>query len=135
MAKTVFTDAFIEVDGNDISDHVREVSLSYSAEEVDDTTMGSDTTTNLGGLKSWSLEITVANDFAASEVDSIVFPLVGAKVPITFRPTSDPVGSGNPEYSGTGMLNTYNPIGQSTGDLATAPLNFSSASSLSRSTS
>ena len=132
MAKTVLTDAFVSVGGNDISDHVRTVTLNYSAEEQDDTTMGDDTRTNLGGLKTWSLDIEVANDFAASQVDSIIFPLVGTQVAVVFRPTSAAVGAGNPEYSGTGMLSTYNPVGQSVGDLATAPITIVSAGTLAR---
>ena len=132
MAKTVLTDAFVSIGGNDISDHVRTVTLNYAAEEVDDTTMGDDTRTNLGGLKTWSLDIEVANDFAASQVDSIIFPLVGTQVAVVFRPTSAAVGAGNPEYSGTGMLSTYNPVGQSVGDLATAPITIVSAGTLAR---
>lgn len=132
MAKTVLTDAFVSVGGNDISDHVRTVTLNYSAEELDDTTMGDDTRTNLGGLKTWSLDLEVANDFAASQIDSLMFPLVGTQVAVVFRPTSAPVGAGNPEYSGTGMLSTYNPVGQSVGDLATAPITIVSAGTLAR---
>ena len=132
MAKTVLTDAFVSVGGNDISDHVRTVTLNYSAEEQDDTTMGDDTRTNLGGLKTWSLDLEVANDFAASQIDSLMFPLVGTQVAVVFRPTSAAVGAGNPEYSGTGMLSTYNPVGQSVGDLATAPITIVSAGTLAR---
>ena len=132
MAKTVLTDAFVSIAGNDISDHVRTVTLNYSAEEQDDTTMGDDTRTNLGGLKTWSLDLEVANDFAASQVDSIIFPLVGTQVAVVFRPTSAAVGASNPQYSGTGMLSTYNPVGQSVGDLATAPITIVSAGTLAR---
>jgi hypothetical protein len=132
MAKTVLTDAFVSIGGNDISDHVRTVTLNYAAEEQDDTTMGDDTRTNLGGLKTWSLDLEVANDFAATEIDSIMFPLVGTQVAVVFRPTSAAKGTNNPEYTGTGMLSSYNPVGQSVGDLATAPITIVSAGTLAR---
>ena len=132
MSKLVLTDAFVSVGGNDISDHVRTVTLNYAAEEVDDTTMGDDTRTNLGGLKTWSLDLEVANDFAATEIDSIMFPLVGTAVAVIFRPTSAAKGTNNPEYTGTGMLSSYNPVGQSVGDLATAPITIVSAGTLAR---
>lgn len=132
MSKLVLTDAFVSVGGNDISDHVRTVTLNYAAEEVDDTTMGDDTRTNLGGLKTWSLDLEVANDFAATEIDSIIFPLVGTAVAVIFRPTSAAKGPNNPEYTGTGMLSSYNPVGQSVGDLATAPITIVSAGTLAR---
>lgn len=135
MAKVVFTNAHISVGGNDISDHIRSVTLNYSAEEVEDTTMGDDTRTALGGLKNWSLDLEAANDFAASSVDSLMFPLVGTQVAIIFRPDAGAVSTSNPEYTGTGMLATYNPVGNSVGDLATAPINIVSAGSLSRATS
>ena len=132
MSKLVLTDAFVEVGGNDISCNVRTVTLNYAAEEVDDTTMCDDTRTNLGGLKTWSLDLEVANDFAASQIDSIMFPLVGTQVAVKFRPSSAVIGASNPEYSGTGMLSTYNPVGQSVGDLATAPITIVSAGTLAR---
>lgn len=134
MAKLVLTNAFVSVGGNNISDHVRTVTLNYAAEEVDDTTMGQDTRTNLGGLKTWSIDLEVANDFAASQIDSIMFPLVGTAVAVIFRPTSAVVGPTNPQYSGTGMLSSYNPVGQSVGDLATAPITIVSAGTLARAT-
>ena len=132
MAKTVLTNAFVSVGGNNISDHVRTVTINYAAEEVDDTTMGQGTRTNLGGLKTWSIDLEVANDFAASQIDSIMFPLVGTAVAVIFRPTSAVVGPTNPQYSGTGMLSSYNPVGQSVGDLATAPIKIVSAGTLAR---
>lgn len=132
MAKLVLTDAFVSVGGNDISCDVRTVTLNYAAEEVDATVMCDDTRTNLGGLKTWSLELEIANDFAATDVDSIMFPLVGTQVAVIFRPNSAAVGASNPQYSGTGMLSTYNPVGGSVGDLATAPITIVSAGTLAR---
>jgi len=122
----------VSVAGTDISSYVRTVTLNYSAEEVDNTTMGATTRINLGGLKNWSLDLEVANDFAASQIDSVVFPLVGTQVAVIFRPTTAVVGTSNPQYSGTGMLSTYNPVGQSVGDLATAPITIVSAGTLAR---
>ena len=61
-----------------------------------------------------------------------MFPLVGTQVAVKFRPTSAAKGSNNPEYSGTGLLSSYNPVGQSVGDLATAPIKIVSAGTLAR---
>ncbi|MBN50029.1 MAG: radical SAM protein [Spongiibacteraceae bacterium] len=137
MAKEVLTDAFVEFDGNDLSDHVRSVTVNYEAEGVDDTCMGLDTRTQQGGLKSWSIEVEAANDWAASQIDSIMFPLVGTTATIKVRKSAtDSVGATNPSYQGTGLLRTYNPIGGvSVGGLATAPFTIESAGTLSRATS
>lgn len=135
MAKTVLTNCHVSIAGNDISDHVRSVALNYEAEEVDDTTMGDDTRSRLGGLKNWTLEVEVANDFAGSAEDSILFPLVGTQVAIVFRPDAGAVASDNPEYTGTALMTSYPPVGQATGELASASISLASASSLSRATS
>jgi len=135
MSDIVVTDAFVELDSNDISSQVRQVTLNYSADPVENTAMGDSTHTRLGGLKDWNVSLTAKNDFAASQLDSILFPLVGTQVTIKVRPTSSAVGAGNPEYSGTVLVNEYNPMGQSVGDLGEASITLPSAGDLSRDTS
>lgn len=136
MAKKVLTDAFVSIDSNDISEFVRSVTLNYNADEVEETTMGDDTHAFLGGLKNWSMDIEAANDMAASQIDSILFPLVGTQVPVAIRATTDAVGTGNPSYGGTGMIAQYSPFpGNSVGDLHTGSVRVVSAGTLARSTS
>jgi len=134
MSELVFTDAFVSVDGNDISDHVKSVTLNYSADAPDNTVMGDDTKSGAaGGLKNWDISIEVLQDFAASQIDSIFFPLVGTAFTVILRPVkSTVVGAGNPNYTGTGLLTTFNPIGGSVGDLATTSISIQSAGTLSR---
>ena len=48
MATRVLTDAFVSWAGVDLSDHVRSVTLTYSAELLDDTAMG-----DTARLKRW----------------------------------------------------------------------------------
>lgn len=135
MATLVLTDAFISIDSNDVSADGNQVSISYEAESVDETAFGDSTRINKGGLKNWSMDITFNQDFAASQLDSILFPLVGTTVAVAVRPTSASVGTGNPSYNGTGLIQSYAPLGNSVGDLATASLNITCAGDLSRSTS
>lgn len=136
MAKFVMTDAFVSINGVDLSDHVETVELDYRAELQDDTAMGDDTRSRLGGLKDWSLAVTFHQDYAASEVDATLFSLVGSTSTIIVRPdNSDGVGSTNPNFTGTAILEAYNPMGGAVGELAKATATFQAAGTLSRATS
>lgn len=133
MATTVLTDAFFSIDGNDVSDHVVSISLTYEAETLDETAMGDTTRVNKGGLFAWSFEVEMHSDFAASSEDSIIFPLVGTVVPVIFRAdNSDGVGASNPNYLGDALITTYPPFGNSVGELATTTISGVSAGALSR---
>jgi len=135
MAKFVFTDASLVINSVDLSDHVQSVTLNYEAELQDDTTMGDDTRTNLGGLKNWSIDVQFAQDFASNEVDATLFSIVGTAVTCVLKPTSGAVSSTNPSFTGSGLIASYNPMGNSVGDLATAPVTINAAGTLTRATS
>jgi hypothetical protein len=135
MAQFILTDADVSIDSNDISDHVTQVTINYSAELQDDTAMGDTTRSRIGGLKDWSIDIEVHQDFASSDIDSILFPLVGATFTVAVKPTSSSTSSTNPAFTGTAILESYSPITGSVGDLATTTVSLKSAGTLSRTTS
>jgi len=135
MAQLILEDAFVSVDGNDISSSVKSVTVNYSAEMQDDTTMGDDTKSNKGGLKNWSAEVELLQDFASGQLDSILFPLVGTTVAVIFRPTSAAVSASNPNYTGNGTVESYPPLGGTVGDLASTTISIQPAGTLSRATS
>jgi hypothetical protein len=135
MAKFVLTDASVTIGGNDISDHVQSVTINYAAEVQDCTAMGDSSRNRLGGLKDWSAEIELQQDFAASNVDSIMFPLVGTSVTVAIRPTSASVSATNPNYNGNAILESYPPLGNGVGDLSTSSISLQGNGDLSRSTS
>lgn len=135
MATSVLTDGFVSIDGNDVSDHVVSVTLTYEAESLDETAMGDTTRVMKGGLKAWSFEIEMHSDFAASAEDSIIFPLIGTVVVVIFRPTSSAVSTSNPNYTGSALITSYPPFGNTVGELATTTISGVSAGALSRATS
>ena len=136
MAKLVLTDVFLSVNGVDLSNDVQSVSLNYEAEEQDSTTMGDDTREALGGLKNWSMDVSFAQDFASGQVDATLFSIVGSQVAIILRADNTAgVGATNPNYTGTGLITSYSPIGNSVGDLAVSPVTIKSAGTLTRATS
>lgn len=137
MAKLVLTDAEVVVNSVDLSDHVSAVTLNYSAELQDETAMGDDTRQRLAGLKDWSIEVTFQQDFSSGEVDATLFSLIGAAaftVTVMANKTSG-IGVTNPRYSGSAVLESYPPFGNTIGELATTTVTFQAAGTLSRNTS
>lgn len=135
MAEFVYTNAFLSIGGNDVSDHVRQLTITYSAEMQDKTAMGDLTRTRLGGLLDWSFEVNFNQDFAASDIDSILFPLVGTSVALVARPDAGVVSATNPELQGNGILESYAPLGGNVGDMAETPVSFQGDGTLTRATS
>jgi len=133
MTKQVLTDAFVSINGVDLSDHVNQVTLNYQAELQDSTTMGDDTRERLGGLKDWSLDVDFYQDFDAASVDDTLFPLVGTSFTVIVRPVKGTVvGATNPNYSGTGILESYPPLGGSIGEMSASSVTIQAAGTLSR---
>ena len=135
MATFSFVDASVVINSVDLSDHVRQVTLNVSAAELDDTAMGDTFRSRIGGLKDWSVTLEFNQDFAASEVDATLWPLLGTTTTITIKPTSGSVSATNPSYSGTVLVSQYNPLTNGVGDLATTSVTWQGAGALTRATS
>jgi hypothetical protein len=135
MAEQIFDNAFLSVEGTDLSDKIRSVTFSYSSETQDDTAMGDDTRSMVGGLKNWSVEVEFNQDFASGEVDATLFSKVGTKVALVLRPDAGTKSTTNPEFTGDAILTDYPPMGGSVGDQLTASATFQAAGTLSRATS
>src|SRR5690348_18366296 len=78
MAKLVFLNGSIKVNGVDLSDHASEIHLNLSKEQVDVTAMGANAHQWLGGLENDKLTVTWWQDFAASEIDATLYPIWSA---------------------------------------------------------
>jgi hypothetical protein len=135
MATKVFTNALVEVDGVDLSPHVAELNLNYSAELLDETAMGDNTRVRKGGLKTWSFEMTMHQDFEAGAVDATLFSLVGTSSCWEVRPENACSSANNPIFSGIGMVETYNPVGGTVGALLDTQVTVQSKSTLDRNSS
>lgn len=136
MGHKVFTDAFVSVAATDFSADVESVSLDYRSEVQDDTNMGDTSRTRLGGLLDWTLTVNFRQNFAASGLDSVLFPLVGTSVAIILREdNSDGIGAGNPNFTGNAILETYPIFGNSVGEVGSTSVVFSGNGALARATS
>ncbi len=135
MAKFVLNDASVTINSVDLSDHISSVTLDITADEVISTSMGDDFNTRLGGLKDGSLALEFQNDFAASEVDATLWPLLGTVVTFEVKPTSSAVSATNPKYSGSVLVNNVQPLANGVGELATMSVTFPTSGTISRATS
>lgn len=128
MATFSYTDAYFLVNAVNLSGWVRSITLNYEAEMLDDTVMGtSGTRSNRPGLKNWSIDAELLQDYAAGAVDATLFPLVGAAAfAIEMRPTSAAASATNPKYTGNAVLETYPPLSGEVGALATVSASFRS---------
>ena len=137
MATFVLYDASVTVAGVDLSSYVRSVTVDAGQNMQDDTAMGDTFQSNAAGLATWSISVELLQDYAASKVDATLQPLlgIGTTAALVIKPTSGSVSATNPSYSGTGILESYNPVGGAVGDQAMASATFQSASALTRATS
>lgn len=118
MAHKVLLDAFVSVNGVDLSDQVKSVSLEYEALMKDDTMMGDGTQSNMAGLKNWRAQVNWGQNFDAAKVDATLFPLVGSLgfTLILREVKSVAVGATNPNYSGGAVLSNYQPLNAQVGE-------------------
>lgn len=137
MAKMVLLASFVSIAGNDLSDRCSKIELTAEVEDKDVTTFASlGWKEFLGGLASGTLALTFKNDYAATEVDSIMWPLFLTRTPQTFAVRADnaAVGASNPQYSGEVLIKEWKPITGSVGDVAEAEVSYPTSGAVTRAT-
>lgn len=125
MAQIVLTDASITVNSVSLANRANSVTINYEKEAVESTAFGDSGRAFVAGLQNNTCEIEFQQDFAASNVEATVFPLVGTTTTIVIKPTSGAVSSTNPSYTLTGtFLAAHTPVSGTVGELATTSLSF-----------
>lgn len=123
----------------DISAMVTQVSLSLEADELEWTNFASAGWRQKEvGLQMGSVSLTLNQDFAASQVDAI-FGLGGtlgfassSSLYMDIKPTSSARGATNPSYVLRFLNLSYQPIGNSVGELAVMSLTFPTTGRVAR---
>jgi hypothetical protein len=129
MAKIVLTNASITVNSVDLSDQANSVTINYEIDSVESTTFGSTGHTFVGGLQNITVDISFMQDFAATEVDATIFPLVGTTTTLVIKPTSSAVSATNPSYTITGAyLGAHTPLNAAVGEMSMTELSFTGGS-------
>jgi predicted secreted protein len=126
MAKQIIQNPSITLNGTAMHANVTQVTISLTAEDVDQTNFGSlGWKERTGGLKDGSISFEFQNDYAAAALDSQMFPLLGTSIAFDIRPASTAiVSSSNPKYTGTLLVAEYSPVDSAVGDLATFSVTY-----------
>ena len=125
MAVLVLTDADITVNGVVLSDRANSVTLNYEIDSVETTAFGSVGHKFTGGLQNNSCDIEFMQDFAATETEATIYPLVGTTTTVTVRGSSAATSATNPLYTLSGtFLAAHTPVAAAVGELAMTSLSF-----------
>lgn len=129
MAVFVLKDAALTVNSVNLSSYVTSITLNYETDSVEVTSMGATGHKFTGGLQNISLDVTLNQDFAASQVAATLDALVGSTTTVVVKPTSAAVGATNPSYTITdAFLAATQPVAGSVGDLASMSVSFTGGS-------
>jgi hypothetical protein len=135
VAKFVATDVKVLINNINLSDHIAQVSLEQTSDEIETTAFGTEWRQRVGGgLKDASISIDFHQDFGASSVDATLSPLFGSIATVVVTPTSGSVSATNPSFTGTFSVVQYSPVASSVGDLATLSVSWPSAGTVTRGT-
>lgn len=118
MALIALTNAYILIGGSDLSDHCSSVELEFEAEELDSTTFStSGWGSNLGGLKSGTLTLGIKGDYAAANIDSILWGFFGTVQTFEVKAVNAARSTANPSYTGSVLVSKLTPVTGDVGNL------------------
>lgn len=112
MAKEVFNNCMVIVNGVDLSNRFREATVEGVIDTGEATAMGSLAKETVLGLPDAKITGTVYLDFAAGSVDAVLYPLWSGRTSfvVEVRPRNAARAATNPAYTLTAFLPTYTPI-------------------------
>lgn len=135
MPKMVLLAEYLSINANVLNEYTRKAELTVEVEEKDVTNYASlGWKEVLGGIKSAELAVEFLQDFAATELDSIMWPLLGTVVPFEVRADQAAVGTSNPKYTGSILITGWSPLTGSVGDEATVSQGFPTSGAVTRAT-
>jgi hypothetical protein len=107
--------ATVTVNGTDLSDHIAEFTVEVRQPEVDSSALGTSYRTFVSALREGTVTLTLHQDFAASNVNLTINPLLGSYATVVASGTF-----GGSIAAGTAVcyVNSVTPIGGALGDLA-----------------
>lgn len=110
MSTLALLNEFLELGGVDLSDHIRQATLTLDRSALDSSAMGDGWMRNKGGQRSGTLNIEFLDDFDAASVDATLWAayisttgIIAYKV----RPDADVASTSNPQYAGNLLVNQH----------------------------
>ena len=135
MAEFQLNNASITINSVDLSTYVTSVTLSQSADSLETTAMGDTARTFIAGLTNGTIDIDFNADFAASKTEATIYPLVGTTTAVVVKPVAASVSATNPSYTFNVIVNEWDTLNGSIGELATHSVSWQIAGAITTATS
>lgn len=133
MAKLVLTAQFVTVNAQNLQSFCRKAEVAVDVDEKETTVFTSaGWKEHIGGLKAGEIALEFLQDFDAAALDSIMWPLLGLVVPFEVRATQAARSTSNPAYTGSVLVNAWNPLQGSVGDLAEVSVTYPTSGAVNR---
>lgn len=135
MAIFALTNAKVVVNGVDLSAYCTSAAIKVGANVLDVTAFSSTGwEASIAGLKNWSLELEMNDDFAASTVNATLYSVLntGTAVAVTFKPVNTATSATNPEFQGNVVAAYEFSAGGKVGDTATTSVSLKGTGALTR---
>jgi hypothetical protein len=134
MARLVLTNVEVTIAGVDLSNHIASVTLGSTYDVVETTAFAGVSgasgnvpfaaKTRVAGLVDNSVTLEFHQDFAASSVESTIYPLLGTEAVVTVQPVNTATAATNPLYTFTAVVSEWTPLNGAVGELATASVTW-----------
>ena len=135
MPKLVLTNPQITIAGVDLSNSISSVTLDTKYDIVETTAFGDTAKKRVAGLADNSISIEFFQDFAASNVEATIYPLLGTATTVVVKPVSTTTGSTNPSYTVSAVVSEWQPLKGTIGALATASVTWPVSGAITKATS
>ena len=133
MARLVLTNAYITINGVNLSDHVASVTLTTTDDVIDTTAFSSTAArTRVAGLTDNSVALEFHQDYATSNVEATIYPLLGNTTAVVVKPNGSTTAADNPSYSFTALVSEWQPLNGAVGELATASVTWPISGEISK---
>jgi len=127
--------AVLTINSVDLSDHMTSASLEINYDDVETTAFGDTVRTRIAGLGDATLNVSLNQDYAGSEVDATLNGLVGTTTAFVFKATGASVSATNPSYAGTVLVTQYTPMSAEVNTLSTLSCSWPVTGAITRATS
>lgn len=112
MAQVVLITGFVSINGVDLSDHCKSVKVSYSADSLENSAMGSLAHTHIPGALNISIEGVLYQDYASGKTNETIFPLIGSQTLFPFIVKGVSAAGTNNTFTGANFMfdGAYEPV-------------------------
>jgi IMP cyclohydrolase len=127
MARLILTNAYITINGVNLSDHIASITLTTTDDVIETTAFGTTARTRIGGLADNSVALEFHQDYAASSVEATINgspSLVGTVTALVVKPNGATTAADNPSYTFNALIAEWTPLNGAVGELATASVTW-----------